>query len=162
MTIWSLSKFSFFNGYFSIFESLLKYLSAICYFLALMELIPSVELVPKVNQITHRIELELELIPKNHENPSPDSDPALELIQPYHLPTPISEKETELVPRPSLLSLSLSWQPFKLQPSQLPTPYFTPRQSISHFPLPPTGQGVSTLGWVRPSQMFPAGNFVNK
>ena len=48
-----------------------------------MELIPSVELVPNVNQITHRIELELELMPKNHQNPSPDSDPALELIQPY-------------------------------------------------------------------------------
>ena len=36
----------------------------------------------KVNQITHRIELELELMPKNHENPSPDLDPALELMQP--------------------------------------------------------------------------------
>ena len=50
--------------------------------MALMELIPLVELVPNVNQITHRIELELELMPKNHQNPSPDSDPALELIQP--------------------------------------------------------------------------------
>ena len=48
-----------------------------------MEFIPSLELVPNVNQITHRIELELELMPKNHQNPSPDSDPALELIQPY-------------------------------------------------------------------------------
>ena len=47
-----------------------------------MELIPSVELVPNVNQITHRIESELEWMPKNHQNPSPDSDPALELIQP--------------------------------------------------------------------------------
>ena len=52
------------------------------YLLALMESIPSVELVLNVNQITHRIELELELMPKNHQNPSPDSDPALELIQP--------------------------------------------------------------------------------
>ena len=41
-----------------------------------------VELVPNVNQITNRIELELELMPKNLQNPSPDSDPALELIQP--------------------------------------------------------------------------------
>ena len=48
-----------------------------------MELVPLVELVPNVNQITHRIELELELMPKNHENLSPDLDPALELIQPY-------------------------------------------------------------------------------
>ena len=39
----------------------------------------------KVNQITHRIELELELMPKNHENLSPDLDPALELIKPYQL-----------------------------------------------------------------------------
>ena len=52
------------------------------YLLELTELIPSVELVLNVNQITHRIELELELMPKNHQNPSPDSDPALELIQP--------------------------------------------------------------------------------
>ena len=53
------------------------------YLLELTELIPSVELVLNVNQITQRIELELELMPKNHQNPSPDSDPALELIQPY-------------------------------------------------------------------------------
>ena len=53
------------------------------YLLELIELIPSVELVLNVNQITHRIELELELMPKNHQNPSPDSDPAVELIQPY-------------------------------------------------------------------------------
>ena len=52
------------------------------YLLAHMELIPLVELILNVNQITHRIELELELMPKNHQNPSPDSDPALELIQP--------------------------------------------------------------------------------
>ena len=42
-----------------------------------------VELVPNLNWIAHGIELELELMPKNHENPSPDLDPALELIQPY-------------------------------------------------------------------------------
>ena len=68
------------------------------YLLELTELIPSVELVLNVNQITHRIELELELMPKNHQNPSPDSDPALELIQPYSVqykftldPTPVPE-----------------------------------------------------------------------
>ena len=37
---WTWSNYSFFNGYISIFKSLLKYLPAICYFLALMELIP--------------------------------------------------------------------------------------------------------------------------
>ena len=42
-----------------------------------------VELVPNLNRIAHGIELELELMQKNHENPSPDSNPSLELIQPY-------------------------------------------------------------------------------
>ena len=43
------------------------------------------ELVPNLNRIAHGIELELELMQKNHENPSPDSNPSLELIQPYDL-----------------------------------------------------------------------------
>ena len=43
-----------------------------------------VELVPNLNRIAHGIELELELMQKNHENPSPDSNPSLELIQPYY------------------------------------------------------------------------------
>ena len=41
-----------------------------------------VELVPNLNRIAHGIELELELMQKNHENPSLDSNPSLELIQP--------------------------------------------------------------------------------
>ena len=53
-----------------------------------MELNLPFELVPNLNRIAHRIELELELLPKNHQNPSPDSDPALELIQPY---SPLTE-----------------------------------------------------------------------
>ena len=44
-----------------------------------------VELVPNLNRIAHGIELELELMQKNHENPSPDSNPSLELIQPYEI-----------------------------------------------------------------------------
>ena len=47
-----------------------------------------VELVPNLNRIAHGIELELELMQKNHENPSPDSNPSLELIQPYWRITP--------------------------------------------------------------------------
>ena len=50
-----------------------------------MELNLPFELVPNLNRIAHRIELELELLPKNHQNPSPDSDPAVELIQPYRI-----------------------------------------------------------------------------
>ena len=71
------------------------------YLLELTELIPSVELVLNVNQITHRIELELELMPKNHQNPSPDSDPALELIQHYC-------RSADLWERKSVISLVVS------------------------------------------------------
>ena len=36
----------------------------------------------------NEIELELELIPRNHESPSPDSNPALELKHHYAKPQP--------------------------------------------------------------------------
>ena len=48
-----------------------------------MELIPPMELAPNLNGIKHQIELELELRPKYHQNPSPDSDQALELKHHY-------------------------------------------------------------------------------
>ena len=58
-----------------------------------------VELVPNLNRIAHGIELELELMQKNHENPSPDSNPSLELIQPYFLPTLSPFSKPTLIPQ---------------------------------------------------------------
>ena len=44
-----------------------------------MEMIPPVEWVHNLKWIKNRIEIEFKLKPKNHENPSPDSDSAVEL-----------------------------------------------------------------------------------
>ena len=52
-------------------------------------------------------------------------------------PPPLTHSNKRKGDRVGPLALFLSWQPFKLQP------YFTPQQSISHFPLAPTSQRVS-------------------
>ena len=52
------------------------------------------ELAPNLNGIKHQIELELELRPKYHQNPSPDSDQALELKH-HYFPIPGQDRRND-------------------------------------------------------------------